>query len=256
MRSAMVCPVLAIFLFSCNPDSITPLIANSAKKTKAVIPNFIAEVPKPAGYKSVGVSAKSFGYWLRNLPLRKDNILRLYDGSVKPNQMLHYAILDVDYNRNKLQQCADAVMRIRAEYLYQTKASSAISFLHQHGNYFTCSTNCSRKELELFLQNVFNWCGTYNLQEQLKPIANFTDIMPGDVLVKAGAPGHAMLVADVAENTRGEKMFLLLQSYMPAQEIHLVVNPYHPELSPWYSCNDSIIKTPGWQFKRTDLRQW
>jgi hypothetical protein len=227
-----------------------------AAKTTPEIPSAVDKIPLPEGYKRIAVHNETFGHWLRQLPLRKDNVLRLYNGDAKPNQTLHYAILDVPYKRDALQQCADAVMRLRAEYIYETKSQPSIAFLHQHGEYFSIASNCTRPALEQFLHKVFNWCGTYNLQAQLKAVNNISDIKPGDVFIRAGAPGHAMLVADVAENAKGEKMFMLLQSFIPAQEIHLVVNPYHAELGPWYSANDSLIITPGWQFTPKDLRRW
>ena len=217
---------------------------------------FINEIPLPQGFHRRDTAQAPFTQWLRKLPLRKDNVLRLWDGRPKPNQSLHYAILDVPYTRDPLQQCADAVMRMRAEYLYATKAQPSISFLHQRGKYFTCATNCTRSMLEQFLKNVFNWCGTYNLAAQLKPVPNIMDVVPGDVFIKAGSPGHAMLVADVAQNAKGEKIFLLMQSFMPAQEIHLVKNTFHTNLSPWYSATESMIYTPGWYFKPADLKRW
>ena len=37
-----------------------------------------------------------------------------------------------------------------------------------------------------------------------------------------------MIVADVAFNKKGEKIFILAQGYMPAQDIHIVKNPMEP----------------------------
>ncbi len=55
------------------------------------------------------------------------------------------------------------------------------------------------------------------------------------MFIKGGFPGHAVLVADVAENaTTGEKRFLLVQSYMPAQQMHVLKNPAAADGSPWY----------------------
>ena len=48
----------------------------------------------------------------------------------------------------------------------------------------------------------------------------------GDVFIKGGFPGHAVVVLDMAENDRtGQRVFLLAQSYMPAQDIHIMKNP-------------------------------
>ena len=46
----------------------------------------------------------------------------------------------------------------------------------------------------------------------------------GDVFIQGGFPGHAIIVVDLAENEVGEKCFLVAQSYMPAQEIHVLKN--------------------------------
>jgi hypothetical protein len=242
-------------LQACDFANLNQGVSIGAPKSTEITPSCIAKIPLPMGYKRTAVDEVTFGYWLRQLPLRKDNVLRLYDGSAKTNQTLHYAILDVPYKRDALQQCADAIMRLRAEYIYENKRQANIAFLHQRGEYFTISSNCSRGALEQYLHKVFSWCGTYNLQAQLKPVS-IKNIAPGDVFIRAGGPGHAMLVADVAENSKGEKIFLLLQSFIPAQEIHLVINPLRAEWGPWYSAADSLITTPGWQFTSKNLRRW
>ncbi len=75
------------------------------------------------------------------------------------------------------------------------------------------------------MDTVFAWAGTHSLERELKPAA-LAGIAAGDVFIKGGFPGHAVLVADVVENrATGEKRFLLLQSYMPAQDIHVLKNP-------------------------------
>jgi hypothetical protein len=75
-------------------------------------------------------------------------------------------------------------------------------------------------------------------------------VEPGDVLIRGGSPGHAMLVMDVAEDERGHRIYLLAQSYMPAQDIHIVKNPGNG-LTPWYRADSSagIVETPEYIFK-------
>lgn len=79
---------------------------------------------------------------------------------------------------------------------------------------------------------------------------------PGDVFIVGGSPGHAMLVADMAENDRGEKIFLLMQGYMPAQDIHIVKNMAGTVHQPWYLLKQSMVVTPEWTFEPTQLRSW
>lgn len=52
-------------------------------------------------------------------------------------------------------------------------------------------------------------------------------------------------------------MFLLAQSYMPAQEIHILKNPNNENLSPWYQIPDGqVLETPEWTFQTTELRRF
>ena len=73
------------------------------------------------------------------------------------------------------------------------------------------------------------------------------ELAAGDLFIKGGFPGHAVLVADVAENrATGERRFLLVQSFMPAQEMHVLKNPANADGSPWYplAFGDRLV-TPG-----------
>jgi hypothetical protein len=65
-------------------------------------------------------------------------------------------------------------------------------------------------------------------------------------------------VVDMAVNINsGKKIFLLAQSYMPAQDIHILTNPNNQNLSPWYELdfNGELI-TPEWIFKKSDLHSF
>ena len=66
-----------------------------------------------------------------------------------------------------------------------------------------------------------------------------------------------MQVVDAAINPQGKKIDLLAQSYMPAQDIHVVVNPAGGQLNPWYAADGkAFIKTPEWVFGTSNLRKW
>ena len=104
---------------------------------------------------------------------------------------------------------------------------------------------------------VFAYAGTYSLEHELKPTP-LADIQIGDVFVKGGFPGHAVLVADMVENAQtGEKRFLLIQSYMPAQEMHVLKNPGATDGSPWYpAAFTGNLVTPEWTFAPGALHRW
>jgi len=77
------------------------------------------------------------------------------------------------------------------------------------------------------------------------------------VIIRGGFPGHAVLVTDVAVNSGGEKIYMLSQGYMPAQDIHVLVNPADEKLSPWYEVNNNAtIITPEYIFNRNELKKW
>ncbi|CAN5117739.1 hypothetical protein BH09BAC6_BH09BAC6_31750 [soil metagenome] len=77
------------------------------------------------------------------------------------------------------------------------------------------------------------------------------------MLIRGGFPGHAVIVMDVATNNSGKKIYLLAQSYMPAQDIHVLKNPMDQDLSPWYEVNDDyIIQTPEYTFRQNELMRW
>jgi hypothetical protein len=123
--------------------------------------------------------------------------------------------------------------------------------------YLSSHGNDRKKEFENYLETVFNYCGTYSLSKELRKVKDLEKIKPGDVFIKGGFPGHAMIVVDVAENDRGEKVYMLAQGYMPAQDIHIVKNPAESEKTPWYKLSNQIdIETPEWNFQTTDLKTW
>jgi hypothetical protein len=94
------------------------------------------------------------------------------------------------------------------------------------------------------------------LNKELKPRGNSHEMQIGDVFIEGGFPGHAVIVVDMAENKEnGEKVFLLAQSFMPAQDIHVLKNPNNAGLSPWYALDfGRTLRTPEWRFKDKDVR--
>jgi len=79
----------------------------------------------------------------------------------------------------------------------------------------------------------------------------------GDVFIVGGSPGHAIIVVDMAANEAGEKLFMLAQSYMPAQQTHLLINPNQDSISPWYSLKDQDkLITPQWTFELDTLKRY
>ena len=216
----------------------------------------IGQIPAPEGYQRMAVSAGSFGEWLRKLPLKQDKRVFLYDGRLKRNQSAQFAVIDISVGKKDLQQCADAVMRLRAEYFYNRKEYDSIDFTDNNKTHYRLKRNANRAEFDNYLEKVFSYCGTLSLENQLKPKNHIDAIEPGNVFIKGGSPGHAVIVVDVAINAQGKKVFMIAQSYMPAQDIHLLINPDNIN-SAWYELPEgNSILTPEWVFEKKQLRSW
>jgi hypothetical protein len=234
----------------------------------------------PAGFVRPAYAANSFGHYLQNLPLKPaDSPVHLFDGRLKPRQSAHAAVVDMDTGDRDLQQCADAIMRLRAEYLFAQKMYDEIHFnltngfkmeyakwrqgyrVKVEGNktewYPTNTPSTSYESFRQYLDFVFMYAGTLSLSKELNPKA-IKDLAIGDVFIQGGSPGHAVIVVDVAVNeSTGEKVFLLAQSYMPAQEIHVLKNPNDVGLSPWFSPDfGKELVTPEWTFRQEMLMQF
>jgi hypothetical protein len=236
-------------------------------------------IPPSPGYERLASPPSSFAAWLRGLPLREAGApVRLFDGRVKPDQSGAFAVIDLDVGTRDLQQCADAVIRLRAEYLRSAGCADRIAFDFTSGDRARWSDWSSGRRPEVsgnrvswvangaadssyasfrsYLDSVFTYAGSASLARELQRVADPATVLPGDVFIQGGHPGHAVLVADVAEDAQGGRVFLLLQSYMPAQDVHVLANPARPG-SPWYPARaEGSLATPDWTFHYTDLRRF
>lgn len=236
--------------------------------------------PAPAGYARTEVPADSFAAYLRRLPLKPHGaVVKLFDDRVKPNSGVYVAVVDLPIGRRDLHQCADAVIRLRAEYLFAQERFDDIhfrftsGFLAEYGRWrsgerITVSGNDARweqtarsgdssRDFWRYLETVFAYAGTASLARELK-IVSREDLDIGDVFIQPGHPGHAVIVVDMAVSIEdGRKVFLLAQSYMPAQEIQVLANPDDADLSPWYAADfGAMLRTPEWTFKALDLKRF
>ncbi len=191
-------------------------------------------------------------------PSKKDKTVYLFNGQLKGNQDAQYAVLDIPVGRKDLQQCADAVMRIRASWLYSQGRFEEIRFADNNRRMYVCPPSLDSAAFERYLQTVYSYCGTLSLAQQLRSVNRFNDIQPGDVLIRGGSPGHAVIVMDVVINDSKEKYYMLAQSYMPAQSIHILKNYASPGYGPWYNAQQAndLISTPEWNFHKNELKRW
>ncbi len=253
---------IAVFLLSVL-SSGAPLVAAESRylwKPESAGEALERRYPPPTGFARVPVEPQSFAEWLRGLPMKSSGTaVLLHTGAQKWRQDVHAGVVDIDVGQRDLQQCADAVMRLRAEWLYSLGRKSDIAFNDTQGKRLRFSSRSKQDYpgFRKYMDFVFAYAGTYSLERELAEV-DVDDIRAGDVFIKGGFPGHAVLVTDVVANpATGEKRFLLMQSYMPAQDIHVLKNPASADGSPWYSTTfGATLVTPEWQFSRLQLRRW
>ncbi|MFC1479639.1 DUF4846 domain-containing protein, partial [Planctomycetota bacterium] len=235
----------------------------------------------PEGYERITLEKSPFCQWLRELPLKPGaSKVFLFNGEPKPKQDIHAAVIDIDTGKKNLQQCADAIIRLRAEYLFSQKRYKEICFKFTsgdkaefskwtygyrpqvQGNRVRWAKGGSKgrtyKNLKSYLETVFMYAGSASLDKELYWVTNPTWMKIGDVFIKGGFPGHAVIVTDMARHPQtGETVFLLSQSYMPAQDMHILINQGDKKLSPWFKLDISKdLKTPEWTFKWNQLKRF
>lgn len=217
----------------------------------------------PKDYTRVSLKSAHFGSYLRKLPLKPFNSkVKYFDGREKYNDNVYISVVDMEIGTRDLQQCADAVMRLRGEFLFEQKRLQDIHFNFLSDGkprYFKkyAKGDHSYKKFRRYMNYIFAYANTASLRKELARVKNIQDIQVGDVFIQQGNPyGHAVIVVDVAKNAQGEKIFMIAQSYMPAQETQILVNKQHKSLSPWYKAKEGTLRTPEWTFDSSDLRRF
>jgi hypothetical protein len=249
--------------------------------TQAPVRTIAESFAPPDGFARVPAADGSFGEWLRHLPLAPEGTpVRFYDGREKPDQSEIAAVIDIDVGGANLQQCADAIIRLRAEYLFGRGDAGGLAFDFTSGDRYRFQSyakgvapvvsgatvtwrtgerhGLSHDSLRRWLDIVFTYAGTLSLARELQPVPRLSDAAIGDVLVHGGTPGHAVLIVDLAvEPTSGRKRALLAQGFMPAQSVHVLRNPLDPDLSPWFAlADDRPIVMPEWMLRPDELRRF
>ena len=232
----------------------------------------------PEVYARTEVEKGSLTEFLRTYSLKEHGSpVLLYDGSEKWNQDAHVAVFTLPIEERDLQQCADSVMRVYAEYYFKTEQFEKIRFhftngflaeyakwrdgyrISVDGNNVSwvksANYDDSYETFVKFMRMVFTYAGTLSMEQESETIS-LKEARVGDVIIKGGSPGHVVMIVDMCENEKGEKAFLLAQGYMPAQEFHVLKNPAQEE-NPWYYEEEltGSIRTPEYRFEEGCLKR-
>lgn len=218
----------------------------------------IGHIPTPIGFERDEVDG--YGEYLRSLPLKKRGAkVHLFTGGLANFQWLSAGVIDIPLLSNA-EQCADMTMRIRAEYLWQKGSYSKIRFTDVNGKTYSYNGGASRKAFEKYMKRMYGICSTFSVYHETE-VRNVSDVRPGDVLVyparKLEGMGHAVLVADVATNSKGQKAILCIEGNTPARECHVVRN-INPLRKAWSIIDDSdkMFLVSCFLFNKNELRHY
>ncbi len=271
---------LLVLLFSCQHSKIEVegKIDHSPVIEKIEFPMTVGDITAPNGYLR---PESSFAYanYLRALPLKPEGSrVKYFNGKEKPNRKVYDYVIDLPIGSKDLHQCADAIMRLKAEFHWYRKEYDKIAFRFTNGfearyrkwregfrikvdgnRVAWTKTDHSSEDYASFwkyLETVFIYAGTASLEKELQSM-QVKDAQPGDIMIQGGFPGHAVIIVDQCiDKSTGRKLFLLAQSYMPAQELQVLTNRFNPTISPWYELKEGEIKTSEWDFSSNDLMRF
>lgn len=229
----------------------------------------------PEGYTRVPVDKGSFAEYLRDYPLYPDGTaLPVFDGRTKESPYTA-AVFDISVGDEGYQQCADSIIRLYSDYCYENENFDDISFQLSNGKVcdynrwrkgrrvlaladFSCELPAalpddSEQQYRNYLKLVMRYAGTLSLLDESEVISP-DEMRTGDIICNKT---HVVMVIDTAVNEKGEKCYLLGQSFIPAVCFHAVNNIDGD--SPWFTeeyLKQEDFKVGGFSFKREDIRRW
>ncbi len=211
----------------------------------------------PDGYRRAEYLVGTFSKYLQDYALKNYGAQIInYDGNPYVYQAGHVGVLELPVPSNGLQQCADALMRIRAEYLWDHGQKSKIGFNFTSGHYCSWSkyaagyrpkingnkvtfhqiakADASKASFYKYLNLIYTYAGTQSLYSELPKISEVEKLEVGDMLITPGFPGHIIMIVDKATDANGDNLFIFAQGNTPAQSVHVLKNPSDLNNSPWY----------------------
>ena len=252
-----------LFNFSCENKLLNAVSTYEVK-------NFASQEVRPKAIKDTN----SWEYFLQHLPEKEGPILD-FKGQPVSYQAKHFSIINYDIGTRDLQQCADALMRLRAEFLFSKNRFSEIGFHFTSGDFYSFDDYCNGKRpvpkgndvvfisssshpknaqsLRKYLDIVYTYAGTISLAKELKNAAAFNI---GTVVITPGSPGHCFIITDEATTSSGKKLYKLVEGYTPAQSIYVLKNTGDTSLEYWHELKEGTITTASYEFSSYELKSF
>ncbi len=280
----LIALVLTAVYFRVNPKwkaaELTIESAGRFYQVQSLVPDgktLETRIIPPEGYERVHVNEGSFGEYLRNYSLLPDDIkIPAYDGTTISSTDVA-AVFDISLGTDGYQQCADSIIRLYSDYFYEKGEFDKISFLFSNGD--ECSYNNWRKGMRMlvfadysfeipfglpdnseqqyrnYLKQVMRYAGTLSLQKESNVIS-VDELSIGDIICD---DRHVVMIVDEAINEKGEKCYLIGQSFIPSVCFHILTHTEGTVTSPWYTQEqlekDNFV-IGSFPFAKSDIRRW
>jgi len=207
----------------------------------------IGEIPLPSkNFHRINTEAGSFAKWLRQLPLKKSGseVMNYKGGVFKSGVDSSVAfVVDLDIKGRRLEQCMDIVIRLYAEYLWGTRQIEDLQ-LPLPGGYWlkwqkwkegyrpvfkgikvtmskSSQPDTSFKSYRTYLNTVYSESHSQQFYHAYKPVQRI-DVQIGDIIIKRGTKGHAIMIVDLAIDEHGEMIALIGNGDTPACQFFLL----------------------------------
>ncbi|HBX52276.1 MAG: hypothetical protein A2275_15360 [Bacteroidetes bacterium RIFOXYA12_FULL_35_11] len=180
------------------------------------------EFPVPSGYNRIEYDKETYAAFVQSMPLKKDKTIKAASGKNISNSLYKiWGVVDFPLLfKSDIEQCADYSMRIWAEYHKQNDKLNELYLFDYSGNrvYF----KKQKKDYKGFLQHAFAYSNSSSMKRGCKTVSE-KELQPGDMFVQneTGGIGHVSVIVDICKNTKGDKLYLVGYSFMPAQEFHI-----------------------------------
>jgi hypothetical protein len=217
--------------------------------------SIVGEIALPStAYKRILATDNSFAGWLRDLPLMKtgSDVLNHRDGIFKAGTDTAVAfVVDLDIKGRRHEQCMDILVRIYAEYLWRENQVESLNLPLPGGYWLTWEdwsngfrpvfrgidvdmkkssrSDTTHQAYQSYLNTIYCESHTQQFYHAYLPVDK-KKVQIGDILIRKGTNGHAVMIVDLARNERGELIALIGNGDTPACQFFLL---NHKKNSPW-----------------------
>ena len=219
--------------------------------------SIIADISLPSeDFQRITIEQNSFAVYLRQLPLKKpgSDVVN-YKGEVfKSGSDTSVAyVVDMNITNRYLEQCMDVLVRLYADFLWQKKQAEELTLPLPGGHWLAWQNwkegfrpvfrginlsliratqpDSSFQSYRTFLNTVYSESHTQQFYHAYQPVKRM-DVNIGDMFIKKGTKGHAVMIVDMAINERGQMIALIGNGDTPACQFFLLNyqtnNPWIP----------------------------